>query len=42
MSPQTGEKVKSLQVDAPLFLSPVVAENMLFVVTDKGDVVSWR
>jgi outer membrane protein assembly factor BamB len=42
ISPQTGEKVKSLQVDAQLFLSPAVAENMLFVLTDKGDLISWR
>jgi len=42
MSAQTGEKIKSLQVDVPLFLSPIVAENMLLVLTDKGDVISWR
>ncbi|MEI8295196.1 MAG: PQQ-binding-like beta-propeller repeat protein [Alphaproteobacteria bacterium] len=42
MSPQTGAKVKSLLADAPIFLSPVVAEGALFVLTDKGSVISWR
>lgn len=42
MSPQTGEKIKSLQVDVPLFLSPIVAEGMLLMLTDKGDIISWH
>ena len=41
-APQDGEQVTDLEVGAPMFMAPVVADNTLYVVTDDGHLVAFR
>jgi outer membrane protein assembly factor BamB len=38
----TGALGTSTQVGAPVFLQPVVAENTMFILDDKGRLTAWR
>ena len=42
VSPQTGEILSQTKLSAPAYLSPVVANNMLYVLTDNGTVTAYR
>ena len=40
--PHTGEKTASLHIGEPVTLAPIAADGLLYIVTDKGDVVAIR
>lgn len=42
VSAATGERVQNLKLGAPAYLPPVVANGMLYVLTDDGTLTAWR
>lgn len=42
INPQTGEIMSSLDLGGPALISPIAANGMLYVVTDKGDLIAIR
>jgi outer membrane protein assembly factor BamB len=42
VSPQDGKIIKTTALEGPVFIPPIVASNMLFVVTIKGELVAYR
>lgn len=42
LSPLTGEVVGTVKLKSAAFLGPVVADNMLYLLTDDGKLNAWR
>ena len=42
LSPANGHLLTMVDVNAPVYLSPVVANNTLYVLDDKGRLTAWR
>lgn len=42
MSPLTGEVISTEKLKAPAYLAPIVADNMLYLLTDDGKLTAWR
>lgn len=42
VSAATGERVQAYKLGAPAYLPPVVANGMLYVLTDDGTLTAWR
>ena len=42
LNPKTGEVLKTIKIGSPVLTSPVAANGMIYVVTDKGELVAIR
>lgn len=42
LDPKTGEKVKSVRIGAPAFMTPIAANGMLYVLADNGELIAIR
>ena len=42
LSPQDGKTLKSLKFEGSSYLSAVIADSTLFVLTDNADLIAWR
>jgi outer membrane protein assembly factor BamB len=42
LDPKTGEKVKSLRLGAPAFMTPIAANGLLYVLADNGELIAIR
>ena len=42
LNPKTGEVLKTLKIGSPILTSPVAVGGMIYVVTDKGELVAIR
>lgn len=42
VSPHTGEVLRETKINAPAYLPPVVANGMLYVLTDDGSLTAYR
>lgn len=42
LNPKTGEILKTLKIGSPILTSPVAVGGMIYVVTDKGELVAIR
>ncbi|MFZ5668533.1 MAG: PQQ-binding-like beta-propeller repeat protein [Pseudomonadota bacterium] len=42
LNPKTGEVIKSIKVGSPVLVSPVVANGMIYLVTNDGELVAIR
>jgi len=42
IAPATGEVLRRTRLDKPAYLPPVVANNMLYVLTADGTLTAWR
>lgn len=42
ISPYTGQELGVVEVDAPVFISPIVAGKMIYVLTDGGRLIAYR
>jgi outer membrane protein assembly factor BamB len=42
MSPLTGEVISTEKLKSPAYLAPIVADNMLFLLTDDGKLTAWK
>jgi outer membrane protein assembly factor BamB len=42
LNPKTGDILKTLKIGAPVLTSPVAVNGMIYVVTDKGELVAIR
>jgi outer membrane protein assembly factor BamB len=42
LNPKTGETLKTLKIGAPSLIAPIAAGGMVYVVTDKAEVVAIR
>ncbi len=42
LSPQTGETVSELKIGTPIYIEPVAAGGVIYVLTDKGQLVAIR
>jgi outer membrane protein assembly factor BamB len=42
ISPYTGQELGIVDVDAPVFVSPIVAGETIYVLTDKGRLIAYR
>jgi outer membrane protein assembly factor BamB len=42
LDPHTGEKVASLRLNAPASISPIAMDGLLYVLTDKGDLIAIK
>ncbi len=42
LNPHTGEKVGSLRIGAPAFLSPIAVNGMIYVLADNGELIAIR
>jgi outer membrane protein assembly factor BamB len=42
LNPKTGEVLKTIKIGSPVLVSPVAAGGMIYVVTDKGELVAIR
>lgn len=42
VSPYTGKLISAVELDAPAYLPPIVAGNMIYIVTDDGSLTAYR
>ena len=42
INPTTGERLAATELGEPVSLSPIVADNMLFFLTDKGRIIAFK
>jgi outer membrane protein assembly factor BamB len=42
MSPLTGEVISTEKLKSPAYLAPIVADNMLYLLTDDGKLTAWK
>jgi len=42
LDPHTGEKVGSLRLGPPAFVSPIAMDGMLYVLTDTAELIAIR
>ncbi|MDX2027829.1 MAG: PQQ-binding-like beta-propeller repeat protein [Alphaproteobacteria bacterium] len=41
-SPDDGREVETIEIDEPIYMPPVIADKVLYVVTDNGDLIALR
>lgn len=42
LSPNTGEKMHTVNANEPLFLSPVICDGILYTLSNDGNIIAWK
>lgn len=42
LSPETGERIRKMDLPDPVLVPPVIANNTLFILTEDGELVAYR